>query len=64
VLRRLPSLVLGLKSSGILDFPEARSLELSGDFSLDGEVYSDPAAPGNVSVYAPGLHVRFVVPDP
>lgn len=39
LLRRLPHLVLGWKAEEILDRPASRSIQLSGDFSLDGEVF-------------------------
>jgi diacylglycerol kinase-like protein len=61
VLRLLPSLLLGRPGAGIVDLQAAESLELCGDFSLDGEVYSGATPTDGLVVSAPGPKLRFVV---
>ena len=61
VIRRLPELVLGREAQGIVDLEGVKSIELSGDFSLDGETYMGTTrSQGSYHVEVPMWTVPFV----
>lgn len=61
VIRRLPELVLGREAQGIVDLEAVKSIELSGDFSLDGETYMGTTrAKGDYHVEVPMWTIPFV----